>query len=158
FTVTVTAISGVNCRTTGKLSGRGGTLTARAQAVFATGFQNDVCGAVTDASGLAMTVFNYDTLTGTPIGLAAASCRTDGVFGTDGPYTLAQLGQLNGAPGAMGCSAFAGATGPYAPGAEPYPADTDVAAPVMTFPVAGTSVGIGVNLQAADCGGTKPSG
>src|SRR5262249_40182381 len=43
FAVTVTNPGGVNCCASGKLSGRGTSVFAAAAAIFATGFQDDVC-------------------------------------------------------------------------------------------------------------------
>jgi ABC-type phosphate transport system substrate-binding protein len=104
-----------------------------------------------------MSIYDYDAMTGSDIGLQAASCRTDAFWGVDGPYTQATLTALDGAPGSLDCSPFAALAPPYAPRPAPYPASADTAGPVLTIPVAGTSVAIGVNLQASDCGGTKPS-
>jgi hypothetical protein len=157
FTVTVTSTGGISCRPDGKIGGRGSTLMAKAQTAFANGYRADVCGSVTDANGTTMSVYDYDATTGSDIGLQAASCRTDAFWGVDGPYTQSTLTALDASPGTLDCSPFAGLVAPYAPTPGPYPAPTDTAGQVMTIPVAGTSVAIGINLQAADCGGTKPS-
>jgi hypothetical protein len=158
FVVTVTnSGGGAACRADGKVDGRGGTLAAKAFAALLTGYQNDVCGKVSDANGTAMALFDYDSLTGSDLGVAGASCRTDAFAGSDVPYTQATLAQLDGAPGAVGCAALAGVTPPYAPSSGTYPAPGDTAAPIMAFPIAGTSVAIGIDLQASDCGGTKPT-
>jgi ABC-type phosphate transport system substrate-binding protein len=157
FLVTVTSSGGRSCRASGKISGHGGSLMARAQTAFATGYRDDVCGKVTDALGDTMSVFNYDTLGGSDLGIAAASCRTDAFAGSEWPYTQTGLGQLNGAPGSFGCALFAALAPPYQPKPGPYPAAGDATRPIMTFPVAGTSVAIGINLQASHCGGTKPA-
>src|SRR5262249_49328164 len=90
------------------------------------------------------------------VGRAAASCRTDAFAGVDGPYLRAELTQLKGAPGLYGCNSVSGATSPYQPTPGPYPDSSDVAGNVMTFPVAGTSVAVGVNLHASACGGPPP--
>ena len=150
--------AGVNCQTDGKISGRGATFQTAAQKVFADGFRDDVCGAVgSDAAG-DMVQYNYDTITGSGAGQRGQSCRTDAFGGSDIPYDTTTLTALNGAPGAIsgGCSALAGITPPYQPKPGPWPDPTDVTAPIMSFPVAGSSVAIVVNLQAADCGGIKP--
>jgi hypothetical protein len=157
FTVTVTAAGGVACKPDGKIGGRGSTLMAKAQTAFANGYRADVCGSVSDANGTTMSVYDYDSTTGSDIGLQAASCRTDAFWGVDAPYTQATLAALDGAPGPLDCSPFAALAPPYAPRPGPYPAPTDTAGNVMTIPVAGSAVALGINLQAADCGGTKPA-
>jgi ABC-type phosphate transport system substrate-binding protein len=156
FVVHVTPPGGVNCNADGKIGGRGSTLFATLDGVLATGFQNDVCGAVSDTSGTTMSVFNSGGLGGETIGLEAASCRSDAFAGVDAPYLRADLTQLKGAPGLYGCGDLAAASSPYQPTPGPYPDPTDATANLMTFPVAGTAVAIGVDLQAADCGGTAP--
>jgi hypothetical protein len=157
FVVTVTNSGGTACRVDGKDDGRGSTLAARAFSALLAGYQSDVCGKVTDAGGTTMALFNYDSLTGSDLGLAGVSCRSDAFGGADAPYTQSTLTKLNGAPGAIGCGALSNVTPPYAPNSGQYPSPTDTSTPVMSFPIAGTAVAIGVNLQASDCGGTRPS-
>jgi len=157
FPVTINSAAAVACRLDGKLSGRGGLLLGRIVPALAAGFRDDVCGKVVDPGGDTMVVYNTDALTGSTYGLAGASCRTDAFFGSDVPYDGATLGALQGAPGALGCSDFAGLQPRYAPTPAPYPDPADVAAPIMTFPVAGTSIALGVNLPASACGGAKPA-
>jgi hypothetical protein len=150
-------LGGSNCRSDGKISGRGGLTAAKALALLLTGFQNDVCGAVSDTNGATMGSFNYDTLTGSGIGIESASCRADAFAASDAPYTSAQLNQLDGSPGATGCNDFYTLTSPYPPGAGHgwnYPAPSETAGTLMTFPIASTSIGFGVNLTSTDCGGT----
>jgi ABC-type phosphate transport system substrate-binding protein len=167
--------SGINCVSSdGKINGRGSTYQTRAQGDFWTGFDSDVCGAVASQGSNDVTVagqmgiYNYPStglgagFTGSGNGLKAANCRTDAYAGTDLPYSEAQLAGLNGAPGNSvigGCSTYA--TQPFAPDATTngttFPAAADQEAPIMSFPIAGSSVDIAVNLTAADCGGTKPS-
>jgi hypothetical protein len=160
FPVTVTSgTGGVSCRADGKITGRGGLMAAKALAVFDAGFQQDVCGAVGDSTGTTMSIFDYDALTGSAIGLETASCRGDAFAASDVPYTTAQLTQLDGAPGAAGCSDLYATMAPYAPGAGhawTYPAAADTAGTLMTIPLGGTAIAFGIELQASDCGGTKP--
>jgi ABC-type phosphate transport system substrate-binding protein len=161
--------AGVNCTASdGKLNGRGATFQTIAQNTFAAGFRDDVCGATpgapaADAAGDAMVIYNYPSavagsFTGSGQGLRAAGCRSDAFAGTDLPYSETQLGQLNGPPGpALGTCPGAALAPPFAPSSAPWPDPADQAAPVMSFPVAGSSVQLGVNLSAADCGGTRPA-
>src|SRR5262249_34383583 len=121
------------------------------------GYRDDICGGVSDGSGNTMLVFDYDGTASSSVGLNAASCRTDALWGSELPYDQATLASLRGAPGALGCGSFASLRPPYAPSQSPFPDATDVAAPIMSFPVAASPVAIGVDLQAVDCGGTKPS-
>jgi ABC-type phosphate transport system substrate-binding protein len=164
--------SGINCVSSdGKINGRGSTYQNHAQADFLAGFQSDVCGATpgspADLAGNTMGIYNYPTavsggFTGSGAGLKAANCRTDAYAGTDLPYNEAQLAGLDGVPGNAvvgGCATFP--TQPFAPDAATngttFPAAADQAAPLMSFPIAGSSVAIAIDLTAADCGGTKPS-
>lgn len=119
--------------------------------------------------------------TGSGKGKQAANCRTDAFAGSDVPYFENELGSnggpsfstttgLDGTPGnsTVGCPAYSVGSPatffsePFAPnttsnGAGTYPAAGDQASLMMSFPVAGSSVGIPVKLTAADCGGTAPS-
>jgi ABC-type phosphate transport system substrate-binding protein len=179
--------AGVNCAADGKFSGRGATFQKRAQDVFIQGFQEDVCGVVADtASGNGMAQYNvYDgitapVLTGSGYGRKATMCRTDAFAGTDVPYNMAQLAAMNGDPQAQSnrdvilgagnnCQAATGTgfgtsfTPPYQPingsaGTTSYPNGADVTAPLMSFPVAGSAVAIGINLKGAGiCTGTPPT-
>ena len=154
--------TGINCQADGKINGRGATFQAAAQSVFANGFQADVCGPVAGgAAGNNMVIYNYPGIgTGSGQGQRAAICRTDAFAGSDVPYDTATLGLFNGAPGtlgALGGNCVPAVTPPYAPNVAPFPNAADVAANIMSFPVAGSSEVIGVNLQAANCGGTKPA-
>jgi hypothetical protein len=177
FTVTVTK-GGTNCSSAdGKVSGRADEVGGSAFAVFAAEFRDDICGSVGGDAGGLMGVVNYDSLTGPDpvtnedLTLAATSCRTDAFALTDAPYNQAELTALNGAPGALlntsghpaECSNFfVNASPPYAPqpqeGPPFFPDPGDTSQPVMTFPVAGTAIALGVELKASDCGGTTPSG
>lgn len=154
--------AGLSCvATDGKVNGRGSTYQTSAQATFWAGFRDDFCGAVTsDANaGTTMGVYNYTASsgnTGSGNGIKGASCRTDAYSGTDLPYSEAQLAQLNGAPGAVPSCGIT-FTPPFPPNTAPFPNPADQSAPIMSFPIAGSSVAIAVNLQAADCGGTKPA-
>lgn len=157
--------AGVNCSADGKISGRGATFATRAWVAFSAGFQDDVCGSVPDAQGNTMVLYNNPTanaggsgLTGSGKGQEATSCRSDAFGGTDIPYDQATLATLNGAPGsiAAGCAAFQTYNAFYEPNPSPYPDAADIAAPVMSFPIAGSSIVVSVNLTAGDCGGSAP--
>src|SRR5262249_46322671 len=142
------------------------TFATRAQTAFIAGFQDDVCGPVPDANaGNAMVVYNNPAnntggtaLTGSGKGQQAASCRSDAFAGTDIPYDQATLTALNGAAGsiATGCADYQTYAAFYQPKANPYPDGSDSTAPVMSFPIAGSSEVVSVNLKAADCGGSAP--
>jgi ABC-type phosphate transport system substrate-binding protein len=147
----------------GKISGRGATFQTKAQQALIAGYTSDVCGPVaSDAdAGTNMLVYNYTGAangagTGSGQGQKAASCRTDAFSGTDIPYDQATLTSLNGAPGGLGGCAIT-FNPPFQPTPGPYPNAADATARVMSFPVAGSSIGIGVNLSAAGCGGTAPT-
>jgi phosphate transport system substrate-binding protein len=149
----------------GKVGGRGATFQTNATRALITGYTNDVCGVVAGGGtdfGNNMLAYNYanavsNSGTGSGAGQKATSCRTDAFAGTDIPYDQNTLNQLNGAPGTItgGCSIT------WAPAANPttgpWPNANDVQANVMSFPVAGSSVAVMVNLSAAACGGTKPT-
>jgi hypothetical protein len=113
-----------------------------------------------------------NSLTGSGAGLKGANCRTETYWGTDLPYTEAQLTALDSTPGnnqagfpGTGSSAQSDCTAagvdaltqPFAPLPQ-YPNTNDQAAPLMSFPIAGSSVALVANLTASDCGGTAPSG
>jgi hypothetical protein len=157
FPVTVAQAADTNCDVDGKIDGRGSLLEDFFQAALVAGYRDDVCGTVSDARGDTMVAYNYDSLTGSANGLLGAQCRTDAFYTSDIPYDSATLTALNGIPGGSSCSVFAGSTPPYQPSPGPFPNQADAAAPIMTFPIGGTAVSVGINLQAADCGGTKPT-
>ncbi len=109
-----TTAPGVGCQSDGKISGRGSTFQARAQAAWNTGFTADVCGNVADPTPPTgedippttatsnMAQYNDYEPTGTPspltgsgFGLKAMACRAEPFAGTDVPYTTNQLQQLN---------------------------------------------------------------
>jgi len=164
---------GLACNATeGKISGRGASYQAHAEAFFAGLYETDFCGATpgspTDAAGNTMVAYNYspaeaDKQTGAGAGIKAASCRTDAYAGDSLPYTEAQYTELNEAPGkTKGC------TLPFQPPFAPqgtenakkefeFPSATDTTAPVMTVPIAGSSIGVAANLAGACKGGT-PTG
>jgi ABC-type phosphate transport system substrate-binding protein len=127
--------------------------------------------------------FSTPTLTGSGYGRKAMMCRTDAFAGTDVPYNTSQLLALNGdphaqsnydvifggTPGSRNCqsatgTAFGTSFVPfYQPinGSAPttsYPNASDTAANLMSFPVAGSAVVIGVNLKGSGiCSTTPPS-
>jgi ABC-type phosphate transport system substrate-binding protein len=149
--------AGLNCvALDGKVDGRGSTLQTVLQQTFAASYRDSFCGATTnspeDEAGNTMIGYNYAAAetagaTGSGAGLKATSCRTDAFAGTDTPYTQEQLEQLDAAPGAETTPAECAIkfTPPFGPKA-PFPAASDVSAPVMSFPVAGSAVAIAVNL------------
>jgi ABC-type phosphate transport system substrate-binding protein len=157
--------SGVNCAADGKFDGRGATFQTRAQQAFIAGFTADVCGNVSDSRSNDMVEYNvYDgvgatpNLTGSGYGRKAASCRTDAFSGTDIPYNVAQITSLDGAAGTgiVSCNAATGTgfgtafTPPYQPqngNPSSYPNGSDATGNLMSFPVAGSAVAIGVNLK-----------
>ncbi len=159
--------SGLNCvASEGKISGRGSTYQNKAQELFATLYGQDFCGSTpgspTDEAGNNMIAYNYASATaagatGSGAGLKAASCRTDAFAGTDLPYSNEELAKLDGTPGELGgCSLTF--TPPFEPKPAPFPSSEDIQAKVMSFPIAGSSVALPINLTAANCGGTAPSG
>lgn len=159
--------SGLNCvAAEGKISGRGSTYQNNAQKLFIELYGQDFCGSTpgspADEAGNFMIAYNYASATaagatGSGAGLDAASCRTDAFAGTDLPYSTEELAKLDGAPGELGgCSLTF--TPPFEPKPAPFPSSEDVQAKVMSFPIAGSSVALPINLTAADCGGTAPSG
>ena len=162
--------SGAACQANdGKISGRGSTFQTNAIAAYIAGYTTDVCGPVAnqyagDPAGTNMLAYNYPNAaaggvgTGSGNGQKAMSCRTDAFGGTDVPYFVSTLTQLDGAPGTIsGCDiSFAP---PYTPtpnaGGPPfYPHSADSTANIMSFPVAGGAVGIAVHLATS---GTCPS-
>ncbi len=159
--------SGINCQANdGKISGRGSTYQTVLQATFDEAYSNDFCGNVVeqysgDPAGKFMSTYNYAaaeaaSATGSGAGIKAASCRTDAFTGTDTPYTEAQATELNEAPGKLGGSACKLTFDPpFTPqGEKPgstyeYPNSTDVTAPIMSFPIGGSSVAIIINFGTA---------
>jgi ABC-type phosphate transport system substrate-binding protein len=144
----------------GKISGRGSSYNAHAEVAFAQAFRDDVCGNVAeqysgDPAGNTMIAYNYPaaeaaSATGASAGLKAASCRTDAFAGDSLPYSEAQLGELNGVPGQTGgCKlAFSSPFQPQATNNE-FPNAADISAPIMSFPIGGSSVAIAVNFGTA---------
>ncbi len=93
--------------------------------------------------------------TGSGAGLKATSCRTDAFAGTDIPYSVAQLKELDEAPGKTGgCGILF--EPPFQPNPAPWPDAADTQGNVMALPSAGSSVATIVNLTEKNCGGTKP--
>lgn len=87
--------AGVNCvAADGKITGRGATFQANAQAALVAGYTADVCGPVaSDAqAGTNMIRYNWTGAgTGSGAGIRALNCRTDAFAGSDVPYTLADM-------------------------------------------------------------------
>jgi ABC-type phosphate transport system substrate-binding protein len=153
---------GANCQTDGKISGRGATFAGKAQTAFINGFHDDVCGKVTtgDATGDNMVMYNYDATTGSGAGQNGQLCRHDAYGGSDIPYDEATLALLDGPlPTVATCTGFAFASDPpFGPGPGPFPSGTDQQSNIINFPIAGSAVAIGVNLQTTDCtGGPRPT-
>jgi ABC-type phosphate transport system substrate-binding protein len=107
-------------------------------------------------------------------GLDALACRADLFAGTDTPYTSAQLTGEDAAPSTMNDAVLGGTatctskfldnnstpafTPPYEPlgtgvpvGTAGFPNSADTAGNLMSFPVGGSAVAIGVNLNGAGC-------
>jgi ABC-type phosphate transport system substrate-binding protein len=149
----------------GKISGRGASFLTRAMSAFISGYTSDVCGPVASdsPSGTNMLVYNQTGVpNGSGQGQVTTSCRMDAFGGTDIPYDQGGgtdvpfgsgvLDKLNAAPGTNGpCTA--GYTPPYQPGPTTFPDATDQQANVMSFPVAGSSAAIVVNLAAGAANG-----
>jgi hypothetical protein len=157
--------------TDGQIEGRGATYETNAEALWWNAYDTDICGATpaqgttSTAAGNDMGVYNYTPLNGAGVGLKAANCRTDAYAGTTPPYTTAQLTTgLDGTPGNSvigGCSGSANipATLNFPPDLTSNPGGTwpnpgDATANVMSFPIAGSSTTLDVNLTAAECGGS----
>ncbi len=153
----------------GQIEGRGSTYQANAQALWWNAYGADICGATpatgtqSTAAGNNMGIYNYTALAGSGAGLKAANCRTDAYAGTDLPYTTAQLTTgLDGAPGNAVIGGCSGSTNIPSPLNFPpdlnttatFPNSADLTAKIMSFPVAGSSVTLDVNLTAAECGGS----
>lgn len=159
--------TGVNCvASDGKISGRGSTFQSVLLSDYAQLYRDDFCGNTPkepeDPAGNTMVTYNYPaaesaSATGSGAGIKAASCRSDAFSGTDTPYSEAQLTELNEAPGKLGGTAcklaFDPPFQPQAPSNE-YPNAADITAPVMSFPVAGSSVTVPVNLTGTCTKGT----
>jgi ABC-type phosphate transport system substrate-binding protein len=169
-TSSATVPPGVACQPTdGKITGRGATYQNGAEVQLASAYSENYCGNVAeqfagDPAGSDMVIWNDPAVeaanfTSSSQGLLAASCRTDAYAGSSSPYTQAQLLLLNGAPGALEgtskCS-LGSVSQPYQPakeGSGEYPTATDTTAPIMTLPIAGSSVGLAVNLSGSCSGG-----
>ena len=153
----------------GKISGRGATFQTVAQQTFIAGYKEDVCGPVpsqgaNDPAPNDMVTYNYPdavaaSATGSGNGRSAADCRTDAFAGTDSPYSNTQLTQLWSAPATLNASGCdlpfippytpAGVSNPGPPQTWHYPltgGNASVAAPLMSFPVAGAAVQLAANL------------
>lgn len=161
--------TGLNCvASDGKINGRGSTYQVKAQTLFAELYRDDFCGATpgspADEAGSTMISYNYAaavtaSATGSGAGVKAAGCRTDAFAGSDIPYNKEQLAQFDGAPGSIGGCAITFSP-PFQPTPGPYPdkeaGKEDIQANIMSFPIAGASEALPVNLTAANCGGTAP--
>jgi ABC-type phosphate transport system substrate-binding protein len=136
--------------TDGEISGTGATFANRAQNALITGYTQDVCGTPN------MVHYNDAALqpgvqTGSGAGQNATSWRAQMFGGTDIPYDINGLNNLNG-PCGTGFAKPTSSTPLMAPMPDPC---TDPEAPVMSFPIAGSSVALAINLQSArDCGGS----
>jgi len=164
--------AGVGCQADGKAAGQGATLQTRAQVAWIQGYTSDVCGNVGTAPANTMVTYNgindnsqaISSPNGSGAGQRATSCRAVPFGGTDIPYDNNTLAQLNGTPGlvdgntwfpsATECSANGfsntGYQNPFYGTAGAYPfiagtaAASDQTANVMSFPVGGTAVAVGV--------------
>ncbi len=150
----------------GKITGRGSSFNAHAEALFAQLYEEDICGSTPETlggpAGNTMVAYNYPTAeaasaTGAKFGLQAAACRTDAYAGDASPYTEANLAELDGTPGATtgGGSCALTFTPPFEPTPGPWPDTTsgqaDTQANIMSFPIAGESVALLVNLPSSAC-------
>lgn len=162
---------GLNCvAADGKINGRGATFQLKLQENLAAQYRDDFCGNTKkepeDPAGNTMIAYNYPEAakaeaTGSGAGLKAASCRTDAYAGSDKPYNRTQLKELDEAPGKLGGCAIT-FTPPFQPNSPATWPDKeagkeDITANMMSFPVAGSSVALPVNLTAANCEGTAPT-
>ncbi len=155
--------TGLDCQyKDGKISGRGSTYQTVLQDDLIAAYNNDFCGVTPeqftgDPAGNTMIAYNYAAAeaagaTGSGAGLKAASCRTDPFTGTDKPYTNKELTEIDGAPGAYGGSACKLAfEPPFTPHAakNEFPNSEDIEAPLMSFPIGGSSVAIVINFGTA---------
>lgn len=157
--------TGLSCvASEGKINGRGASVQAHAETAFAQAYRDDFCGSTPnvpeDPAGNTMLAYNYpaaeaNSATGAGAGLKAASCRTDAYAGTSLPYSVAQLKELDEAPGKMGGCEIKFEP-PFGPKPAPWPNASDIQANVMSFPVTGAAVAVAVHLIAANCGGSAP--
>lgn len=157
----------------GKITGRGSSFNAHAEALFAQLYEEDVCGSTPETlsgpAGNTMVAYNYPAAeaaaaTGAKFGLQAAACRTDAYAGDATPYTEKNLEELDGAPASSttgGGSCALTFTPPFEPTPGPYPdkesGQADTQANIMSFPIAGESLALIVNLPSAACSGKPPT-
>ena len=158
----------------GQIEGRGSTYQTNAQGLWWNAYDTDICGLTaatgsqSTAAGNNMGVYNtWTTLTGSGAGLKSANCRTDAYSGTDLPYTNAQLSNaLDGSPASAAGDTIGGCSGSgnipatlnFAPDltsnpSGTWPNSTDGTANLMSFPTAGSSLTLDVNLTTAQCPG-----
>jgi ABC-type phosphate transport system substrate-binding protein len=164
----------------GKITGRGATFQTTAQRnAFIVGYNTDVCGATpgtpADIAGNNMIAYNQTGPTGSGNGQIAMTCRTDAFGGSDIPYDQATLNILNGPKGTdipgqsspfdvNQCATLSGTSGnsyrsPFGPlSSAPYPDTNDQNGNIMVFPVAGSSVAIGVHFATPGAGKVCTSG
>jgi ABC-type phosphate transport system substrate-binding protein len=165
----------------GKISGRGSTYQNNLQEELAKDYRNDVCGPTgteteqdkiggteRGEAGNTMLAYNYveaekASATGSGAGLKNASCRTDAFAGTDLPYSNQQLKELNEAPETLvkgegkTCASTTTFKFPFQPNEPPkeWPdkeaGHEDTTAPIMSFPIGGSSVALPVHITAATC-------
>jgi ABC-type phosphate transport system substrate-binding protein len=143
--------------TEGKVSGRGASFLKRAMDGFIDGYRVDVCGSVASdpGSGVNMLVYNGSNTTGATgsgQGIETSICRKDAFAGSDIPYDAGSFAAMNGTPGTgLNCAvpAYSPFYQPNSPATWPDPADLQ--ANVMSFPVAGASNAIAINLAAGTC-------
>jgi ABC-type phosphate transport system substrate-binding protein len=157
----------------GKITGRGSSFNAHAEALFAQLYEEDVCGSTPETlggpAGNTMVSYNYPaaeaaSATGAKFGLQAAACRTDAYAGDATPYTEANLAELDAPPATSttgGGSCTLTFTPPFEPTPGPYPdkesGTADTQANIMSFPIAGESLALLVNLPSAACNGKAPT-
>jgi ABC-type phosphate transport system substrate-binding protein len=172
--------AGLNCvASDGKIDGRGSSYQEEAQQkTWALAYTQDFCGEVAelpentertekDPAGHTMVAYNYPAakeakLTGSGNGNKGSSCRSDDFTGTDNPYTNQELATvLDGPVAAAGeetaCKEIREKLHQvfYNP-LSPWPNAGDHQAKIMSFPIAGSSVALPINLKAANCEGHTP--
>ena len=167
--------AGLSCvASDGKIDGRGSTYQEELQRnTFALAYTQDYCGEVAeqpentersekDPAGHKMVEYDYfqarnSSHTGSGAGLQAMECRTDAFGGTDIPYSVAQLNELNGAPFSKAtCEGITGGLHTSYPPLAPWPSENDHTVKMMSFPIAGSSVALPTHLTTETCGGSTP--
>jgi ABC-type phosphate transport system substrate-binding protein len=181
--------AGQSCNSDGQVNGGGATLQVAAQQIWIQGYTSDICGNVGPGTLFSNGVTNntavtynktntlqdppqtLDTPNGSGAGRQGVSCRAWAFGGSDTPYDIATLAQLNSTPGNVdgntwfpgtatecptnGSNLWATYTNPFYGSAGAYPfigasaALSDQTANIMSYPVTGTAVAVGVMFGVA---------